>query len=158
MWRAARPDEDDALVQMCLELYREDPGPESVSPEQVRRTLEVLRRESWRGSAVVLEIDGRPAGYALLVSFWSNELGGEVCEVDELFVAQGHRSQGHGRALFETIEGGALWPGAAVAFALGVTPGNARARRLYERLGFAAVGTTMVRRLRTARTSTREDP
>ncbi len=143
---------------MCLELYREDPGPESVSPEQVRRTLDMLRRESWRGRAAILEIDGRPVGYALLVSFWSNELGGEVCEVDELFVARACRNQGHGQSLFETIEGGGLWPGPVVGFALGVTPGNVRARRLYERLGFAAVGTTMVRRLRPVGTSTREDP
>jgi hypothetical protein len=32
-----------------------------------------------------------------------------------------------------------------VAIALGVTSANARARHLYERLGFAAVGVSMVR-------------
>ena len=36
--------------------------------------------------------------------------------------------------------------GAFAGVALGVAPANARARRLYERLGFRAVGTTIFRR------------
>jgi GNAT superfamily N-acetyltransferase len=112
----------------------------------MRRTLAVLRAEPWRGRATVLELDGRAIGYALLIPFWSNELGGEVCDVDELFVAREHRSQGHGRSLFEAIERGEVWPSPAVALALGTTPGNAAARRLYERLGFTAAGISMVRR------------
>jgi GNAT superfamily N-acetyltransferase len=146
MWRTARPDEDDRVVEMCLALYREDPSSRPVEPEQVRRTLGTLRREPWRGRAVVLELDRGVVGYALLISFWSNELGGEVCDVDELFVAPEHRGQGHGTALFTAIERGEVWPGSAVALALGTTPDNVRARRLYERLGFAAVGVSMVRR------------
>ncbi len=146
MWRAAQPEEDGAIVEMCGELNREDPGPEPVAPEQVRRTLEVLRREPFRGRALVLEVGGSAVGYALLISFWSNELGGEVCEVDELFVARAHRNRGYGRSLFDALERGELWPPGFVAIALGVTSNNGRARRLYERLGFLPVGTTMVRR------------
>ena len=71
---------------MCLGLYREDPGPRPVAREQIEHTLAMLRDEPSRGRVLVLEVDGRPEGYALLIAFWSNELGGEVCEVDELFV------------------------------------------------------------------------
>jgi ribosomal protein S18 acetylase RimI-like enzyme len=84
-------------------------------------------------------------GYALLVPFWSNELGGCVCEVDELYVQAPFRSRGIGRALFTAIEKGAVWEDGPVAIALGVTGSNQRARSLYERLGFKAVGTVMVR-------------
>jgi ribosomal protein S18 acetylase RimI-like enzyme len=147
IWRTARSEEDDLVVEMFMELNRDDPGPRPVGPEQMRRTLAVLRREPARGRAVVLELDGHLIGYSLLISFWSNELGGEVCDVDELFIAPEHRSRGHGRSLFAAIERGELWP-APVAIALGVSPSNARARRLYESLGFSAIGTSMVRRLR----------
>ncbi len=145
-WRIARADEDNDLVAMCIQYYREDPGPRPVAPQQMRETLAVLRREPLRGRAVVLDVDGRAVGYALLIAFWSNELGGEVCDVDEVFVAREHRDQGHGRSLFAAIESGELWPAPVLAIALGVTPGNSRARRLYERIGFEAVGTSMVRR------------
>ncbi len=145
-WRIADAREDDALVELCRELYREDPGALAETAPRTRETLAALRSEPWRGRAVVLEVEGRLVGYALLVAFWSNHLGGEVCEVDELFVASGFRSRGHGAALFrELARGGDLWPGPAVAIALGITPTNARARRLYERLGFVEVGVSMVR-------------
>jgi GNAT superfamily N-acetyltransferase len=147
MWRLARPDEDDAVVAMCLGLYQEDPGPLQIGPEQARRTLAALRREPWRGRALVLEIDQKPAGYALLIAFWSNEHGGELCEIDELFVAPAHRNQGYGRSLFAALERGELWPAPPVALALGVTLDNARARRLYEGLGFAVVGAKLVKPL-----------
>jgi GNAT superfamily N-acetyltransferase len=146
MWRIAQPSDDDSLVEMCLDLYREDPGPLPITPEHIRRTLAELRRAPSRGRAVVLEVETRPAGYALLISFWSNELGGEVCEVDELFVVPHHRKQGFGTALFTAIADGSVWPTPAVAIALGVTPANVRARQLYERLGFSAIGISLVRR------------
>ena len=147
MWRLAQPADDDALVAMCAQLYREDPGPAPVPADQMRATLAALHREPWRGRAVVLEVRERLSGYALLISFWSNELGGEVCDVDELFVVPELRNQGYGTSLFDAIARGELWPTPAVALELGVTPGNTRARRLYERLGFTAVGVSMVRRL-----------
>ena len=146
MWRIARPADDDAIVEMCAQLNQEDPGPRPVPPDHMRATLAVLRGDPSRGRAVVLEIEQQPAGYALLIAFWSNELGGEVCEIDELFVVPEHRSQGHGQSLVTLVAERTLWPTPVVAIALVVTPGT-RARHLYERLGFAAVGTSMVRRL-----------
>ena len=147
MWRLANPGEDDSLVEMCLRLYDEDPGVIRVHPKNMRATLRALRREPCRGRAVVLDIEGQLSGYALLIAFWSNELGGDICEVDELFVVPECRNQGHGQALFNAISEGDLWPTPIVGIALGVTPDNVRARRLYERLKFAAVGISMVRRL-----------
>src|SRR5262250_306847 len=136
MWRLAKPEDDDAIVEMCMQLYDEDPGQLTVYPENICATLRALRSEPLRGRAVVLEIEDQPSGYALLIAFWSNELGGHICEVDELFVVPEHRSQGNGKSLFEAISQGDLWPTPIVGIALGVTPDNVRARRLYERLGF----------------------
>jgi GNAT superfamily N-acetyltransferase len=145
-WRPARPTDDDAIASMCLELNKEDPGLSTVDETSVRRTLAVFRAQPHRGRAVVVELGGVVRGYALLVPFWSNELGGCVCDVDELFVQAGFRSRGIGTSLFEAITARALFADeTVVALALGVTSGNHRARALYERLGFRAVGTTMVR-------------
>jgi GNAT superfamily N-acetyltransferase len=143
MWRPARSEDGEAIVSMCLALYREDPGFAMVEAEGVRQTLAVFERQPGRGRAVVAEVGGRVVGYAFLVPFWSNEQGGEICEVDELYVRPDLRGEGLGSALFGAID--AEHFGSFAGTALGVTPGNARARRLYERLGFRAVGTTMFR-------------
>lgn len=146
MWRIARVADDDCIAEMCRCLYVEDPGPSPIPPENIHNTLAALRRDPDRGRAVALDIQGKALGYALLISFWSNELGGDICEVDELFVVPQCRNQGHGSALFAAISQGDLWPGPIAAIALGTTQHNVAARRLYQRLGFAEVGASMIRR------------
>ena len=99
MWRIASAEDDKCVVAMCMALSAEDPGPAPVHPQQVRRTLAKLRQEPVRGRAVICNVETRAVGYALLISFWSNEIGGEVCTIDELFVLPEHRGRGLATAL-----------------------------------------------------------
>jgi ribosomal protein S18 acetylase RimI-like enzyme len=146
-WREARPDEDDRIVALCRALNEEDPGPRPVPEAHVRRTLARLRAEPVRGRALALEVDGRAEGYALLIAFWSNELGGEICTLDEIYVAPAHRGRGLGTRLIESLvrREGAHWPADAAAVDLEVTPANARARALYARLGFTPLRNSHLR-------------
>lgn len=147
MWRAATPADDDEIVAMCAALNRDDPGPRPVPEAHVRATLVALRAVPARGRAVVLDGRGEAAGYALLVSFWSNELGGEVCNVDELYVGPAWRGRGHGSALVRSIAAGTgPWPRVPVAIELEVSPDNPRARALYQALGFRPVRNAVLRR------------
>src|SRR5438045_1019980 len=118
MWRLALANEDDTIVEMSLALYREDPAEKPIYAEQIHRTLVTLREETWRGRVVVLEVEGRIGGYSILVSFWSNELGGEVCVVDELYLRPELRSRGLGSTLFDELERGTIWPGKLAGTAL----------------------------------------
>lgn len=146
MWRAALPRDDDTIAEMCLALYREDPSSEPGPPPNIHATLTALRSQPSRGRAVVLEAEGRVVAYALLIAFWSNELGGEVCDIDELYVVPELRSRGYGSSLFDAIERAVIWPERPVAMALVVNQDNTRARGLYERLGFKSTWISMVRR------------
>jgi GNAT superfamily N-acetyltransferase len=148
MWRDARPTDDEAIARLCSALNAEDPGPEPVPTANMLRTLRELRSAPLRGRAVVLEIDGEVGGYALLISFWSNELGGEVCVVDELYVTPERRGNRYATNLLEALSARReAWVESAVALALETTPDNARARRLYERVGFRGHNIAMRRRL-----------
>ena len=146
MWRRTTAADDLAVLEMFQALYREDPSPDPVPDEQLLRTLRALREEPVRGRAIVLESDGACVGYALLVTFWSNELGGEVANIDELYVAPDHRGRGAGTRLVEQLSRGELWGRVPVAIDLEVTPENDRARALYERLGFVVAKNTVMRR------------
>ena len=152
MWRPATKADDATIEELCLSLFREDPGPEPMTPERLRQTLDAFRLEPWRGRAVVLEVNGHVHGYALLASFWSNEYGGEVCVVDELYVSSTIRGGGHGsRLLTDLAAGRGPWPARPAAVQLEVRPDNRRARALYDRLGFD--GKNLVLRLKGDRRS-----
>jgi GNAT superfamily N-acetyltransferase len=145
-WRRADAADDATIIELALALAREDPGPNPLPAEHVTRTLRVLRDEPWRGVAAVLHGRDGILGYAFLISFWSNELGGEVCTIDELYVVPDARGMGLGSSLFDAVLRGGLWPGRAVALELETTPSNARARALYQRSGFTG-GNVALRRL-----------
>lgn len=148
-WRNATRDDRRAIIAMSQALFVEDPGHKEMTARHVGRTLTVLENEPARGIAVVAEVDGAIVGYALLCSFWSNELHGEVCTVDELFVVPVSRSLGLGTALITALQQGAVPRFRdAVALELEVTPVNRRARALYERLGFAGRKNATMRLLR----------
>jgi len=148
VWRLATPADDDAIVRMCVALNVEDPGPHPVPPEHTRKTLTALREVPSRGRAIALELDGHVCGYALLMAYWSNELGGEVCAIDELYVEREYRGRRHATRLIDELAAGtSLWSPRPVALALEVTPNNVQARRLYERAGFRAHNLAMRRRL-----------
>jgi ribosomal protein S18 acetylase RimI-like enzyme len=147
MWRDARPEDDEAVIALCRALYEEDPASKPVPDEHHRRTVRELRSAPARGRVVVLEKE-RVIGYAILVACWSNELGGEVLIIDELYVVPEHRSLGHARTLLEALlRGDGPWPGKPVALELEVTPDNRRARALYERLGFKVKRNAVLRAL-----------
>jgi GNAT superfamily N-acetyltransferase len=103
MWRLATASDDEAIVSMWMALSAENPSPNRVQLQQVRRTLAKLREEPNRGRAVICDDEGRTVGYALLISFWSNELGGEICNIDELFVAPLYRGRGLATAFLEEL-------------------------------------------------------
>ncbi len=146
-WRDASPSDDEGIVELCVALYREDPGERPIDAGGIRRTLAAFRERPMRGRALALEVDGRLCGYALLCRYWSNELGGELSCIDEIYVSPRARGRGYGRGLIERLirEGESPTSG-VVALALEVTPGNERARTFYEGLGFRG-GNRALRRL-----------
>jgi ribosomal protein S18 acetylase RimI-like enzyme len=146
MWRRATLDDADHIVAMCKALNEEDPGTHTVPEQYTRQTIAKLHREPNRGVIALLEDGTRPGGYAFLIPFWSNELGGDVCVIDEIFVMPALRSHGHGRKLIEMVkQGHGVWPEKPVAVDLEVSPKNKRARALYEQLGFKSIRNALMR-------------
>jgi ribosomal protein S18 acetylase RimI-like enzyme len=126
--------EADVLAMMDA-LYGEDPPAASeVDRSRFPATIRTLIAEPHRGR-VVLFLDGSTVrGYALLIPIWSNEFGGTVILIDELFVKPEGRRKGVGRSFLRFVRDSR--PFDAVAAVLEVSPTNDGARRLYESVGF----------------------
>ncbi len=133
-FRTATAADLPVLIELVTALYTEDPSPLHPTPEHTRRTFEAFEQYPEKGKFLLIEQDGVSAGYALLVYFWSNEYGGHKVFVDELFIRPEWRGKGLATSFFTYLQ--QEWADFAVAFELEVTPQNAEARRLYERLGF----------------------
>lgn len=138
-WRLANERDFDRIVEMNARLNAEDPS-EAIpfDPTTTRRTLAELMALPVLGVATVLEIKGDVCGYALLISFWSNELGGQICVIDELYVEPEFRSRGFATQLIHSLAGGdsSIWPRQTVQLMIEAQPTNSRAKVFYERLGF----------------------
>ena len=119
---------------MMRELFDTDAPELHVDASTFPATIDRLLAEPVRGRILLFMRSDIVCGYALLIPYWSNEFGGTVLLIDELFVEKPHRGQGMARAFFDFVT--ATRPFDAVALALEVSPKNARARALYEAMGF----------------------
>jgi len=135
-YRAAARVDHATVMKLMRQLYDEDPAERPVPEEHFIRTLHEFEEHPDAGTILVFERDQQIVGYAVLVNYWSNECGGNILTIDELFVVPAFRGQGVGTDFVKHVIDG-RWND-FVALQLEVTPGNARARRLYERLGFSS--------------------
>ncbi len=124
-------------VRMVVQLYVDDPSSTVMTAERAERQARFMLAHPHVARPLLVLHDGLTVGYAVLVPFFSNEYGGQVGIVDELFVDAAHRNRGHGSAILDQI---ALWArdNGFVMLELEVNAANTRARALYERNGFDA--------------------
>ena len=122
------------VLRMMRELYEADGHDLSVNPDKFPSTIDYMLADPSRGRIVLFTDGAVLRGYALLVPFWSNEWGGVVLLLDELFVDRESRGRGIAKSFLKYLE--RERPFDAVVVALEVSSANTRARALYEAVGF----------------------
>jgi GNAT superfamily N-acetyltransferase len=136
--RACSDEDLPELEAMVLALYGEDPPGEEMSRAKVQRTARELALHPDKGSVSVLCVGGAIVGYALVIHYWSNEYGGDIASIDELYVKPVWRDRGIGAALLEHLAAGAArTAGTLRGLQVEVTPANTKALAFYSRHGFA---------------------
>jgi len=122
------------IAEMIIGLYTEDPSDKVVDTRKIEKTFDTLLNEPSRGTVMVFEKGEEIAGYSILINFWSNEFGGNILIIDELFVKVEFRSQGIASQFIQHLVETQF--NNSVALQLEVTPDNHRALALYKSLGF----------------------
>ncbi len=135
-YRPFTVNDTQTVTAMIESLYAEDPSGKPISAAKITRTLTTLPAHPNKGEIMVLVVGEETVGYAILINAWSNEFGGNVLVIDELYVQPNFRSQGIATDFILDLQ--RVRYNQAVAIELEVTPENSAARRLYERLGFAS--------------------
>lgn len=121
-------------VEMASEFYHSDAVLHPVPPAFFERTADEALTTDAYAQIYILECDGQPAGYGLTAKTFSQESGGYVIWLEELYIRERYRSRGLGSEFFKYIE--KKYEGEAARFRLEVEADNTRAISLYKRLGY----------------------
>lgn len=122
------------LKRMIGQLYQEDPEGEPMDDDKIDRTINAFKKNLDKIRIYTIKSHGENIGYAILTYFWSNEMGGDVVIVDELYVQKESRGMGVATEFLAFVK--EIHEDAA-AIQLEVTPSNQRALEYYRRLGFS---------------------
>ncbi len=133
MIRRYTPQDRKAVYEMFVEFYNSPAVLHNVDTQYFSNTLDQLDAGSPYTELFILEYEQSVVGYGLVALTYSNEVGGQVVWLEELYVREQYRSCGLGKQYFQFVFDN--YP-AAKRFRLEVEPNNTRAISLYERLGF----------------------
>ena len=103
-FRPAQASDWSQIQRMCRDLYVEDVVGETMDDGKILRTLAHLVAHPDQGQAWVVVVDGRALGYAILIWFWSNEYGGLLGVVDEIWVEPEARGLGIGSGFLQALQ------------------------------------------------------
>lgn len=121
------------IEEMILALYEEDPVGMAMDLRKIRATLDHCGAHPEKIRLVTIWHEDELAGYSLVIFFWSNEFGGDILCLDELYIKKAYRRLGIASRFMQDLP--QLFPGGA-AISLEVTPTNEIAKTFYKHLGF----------------------
>ncbi len=121
----------ELYLTLAEEFYSSPAVLHAVPREYFTRTFDEMTRSSDYTQGYILCDGDSPVGYGLLAKTYSQEAGGKVIWIEELYVREGARGKGLGKEFFafaNTL--------GAKRLRLEVEPDNERAIALYHALGF----------------------
>ena len=124
----------EIYIRMAEEFYDSDAVLHHIPHENFEKTADEALRSDAYAEIYLLEYEGETAGYGLTARTFSQEAGGQVLWIEELYIREAFRSRGLGREFFSYIE--EKNRGQIARLRLEVEEENIRAISLYERLGY----------------------
>lgn len=121
------------VTEMLDEFYHSPAVLHPIPRAHFEKTLNAAEAGNPCVRLYVIENGGQTAGYALLALTFSNEAGGDVVWLDEIYIRPEFQGKGLGNEFFDFLEKEFA---SAARFRLEVEADNDGAVRLYERRGF----------------------
>ncbi len=128
------PSDREEYIAMSADFYSGDGALHPIGKDHFENTFDhILTGNDGSVRGVILEQDGKTAGYSLIVKYWSCEAGGQTVMLDEVYIKSDFRGAGLGSAFMKWLSGEYA---DAKRFRLEVCPQNRRVMGLYERFGY----------------------
>ena len=134
MIRRFTENDRESYIEMAGEFYHSDAVLHPIPDGYFVRTVEEALRSDAYAEIFLFECDGETAGYGLTAKTYSQEAGGYVWWIEEVYIREKFRSRGLGREFFHYLE---EQKGKEVTrLRLEVEEENTRAAALYRKLGY----------------------
>ena len=134
MIRDLKQEDRESYLKMAHDFYHSPAVLHPVPDSYFEKTFEECMNEGTYAPGFILEYEGNLAGYGLISKTFSQEAGGYVYWLEELYILEEYRSKGLGSEFFTYVE--EHKEEGVTRFRLEVEEDNTRAIALYERLGY----------------------
>ncbi len=122
----------EVYFSLASAFYRSNAVIHPVPVKNIEATFnEMMRSRDYVDCYIAFE-EEKAVGFSLIAKTFSQEAGGMVIWVEEIYVYEHFRGKGYGNELMKYIE--KHFP--APRYRLEIEPDNDKARKLYERLGY----------------------
>lgn len=134
MIRKIEEEDKQDYLEMAKDFYASDAVDHNIPKKYIADTFDELMKSDRYTAGYIMEYENMTAGYALLAKTFSQETGGMVLWVDELYVKPEYRSSGLGHEFFSYMKN--HLPDNVKRIRLEVEDSNKKAVSLYQRMGF----------------------
>lgn len=132
MFREIQKKDEQEFLAMEQAFYGGAAVLHAIPQAYMRRTFEEVTSGSPYAKCYLFEEEGKICGYGLLSFTYSNEVGGRVVLLEEIYIKDEFRGKGIGSRFIQFV----INQHPAERYRLEVSEENRRAEQLYERLGF----------------------
>ncbi len=132
MIRRIREEDRELYYKYADMFYNSDVVNAPVPKENYKITFDEFMRSDDYVWCYIFECDDKPCGFAMMSKTFSQEAGGVSVTVEEIFIEEEYRNRGMGTEFFEYMKENIP----AARYRIEVEEDNAKAKALYERMGF----------------------
>lgn len=129
-----KPEHETEFYAMCRDFFSSPAVCHEIKMEDMKTTFDLAVKGSPYLRGLVMADGENILGYVLLSFTYSNEVGGMVVWIEELYVKEAYRNQRLGKQTLEWILN--EYQENTKRFRLEVTEENKGAKKLYESFGF----------------------
>ena len=132
--RYFEPGDEELFFRLASLFYKSNAAVQDVSREDLRSTFLCCVNDSPYIRGVFMCRDGEVCGYALLSFTYSNEYGGKIMAIDEIFIEEEFRNRG----ILDYFSAKIIsdYKNEVNCIEVAIRPGNKAVIRICEKLGF----------------------
>jgi GNAT superfamily N-acetyltransferase len=133
-FRTYKKSDFSELHSMIIKLYDEDPGYVRINDYKIKNTVNELTKHKEKGKIIIFQSGKEIIGYSILLNYWSNEFGGNILIIDEVYILPNYRKKGYGKMFLKHLTGSNKKTSKGIQLEVGKK--NRSAYQLYKDFGF----------------------